>query len=165
MPTPRFLIRNYVPLAAWGIMTVWLIFLAVFTWLFIRDGGFHQFSIAVEISILILFWMFGIAGALYVYNVELTKLVVERRSTERGTGISAVATAIKPWSRTVEIIPEESLRSLQIQTDKDSEGCEYFRLVLTTPGGRSYTLREGHDRDTVHATVSQIMDILTATRP
>ncbi len=141
-------------------MAVWLIFLAIFTWLFNRDGGFHQFSIEIELGILALFWLFGIAGASHVYNIELTKVVFENRSADSNTEISAAVIAIKPWSRTVENLPADSFRDLEIQRLKDSDGDEYFSLVFTTPGGRKYTLREGHDHGTVHATLTQINEVL-----
>lgn len=66
-PAQPIVIRNLMPLMGWIFMAIWMSGIAVFTWLFFREGGFNQFDPWLERGLMALFWVFGVAcsGAMF----------------------------------------------------------------------------------------------------
>jgi hypothetical protein len=61
-------------LAGFIFMIVWIAMLALFTFIFIRDGGFHQFSMPIELGILGGFWIVGLFGAAHFGSLQGTRI-------------------------------------------------------------------------------------------
>lgn len=136
----RFEMRNDMALVGWSFMTVWFGMLSLFTWLFVRDGGFHQFDPLLETGIMLMFWVFGLAGGGYLFAVPRVALRVSE-------GIVEVT---ERWllRRRVERFAVAAL-AVRIVDGKDDEGDPYFTCVVTLPSGRTIVAKESHDRATV----------------
>lgn len=119
-------------------MAIWLGFLGVFTWLFIKDNGFHQFTPPIELSIMGLFWVFGFAGASYCFSFSMTKFVLENTSI--------TLTEIKPWSYKVNHLRKPDLQNLDIYTERDNEGDYIFILKMTILDGRQFTIFQDKEK-------------------
>lgn len=146
-------LRNDTALFGWGFMAVWTGMLGVFTWLFWRDNGFHQFHPAVESGILGLFWVFGLGGCAYFFGIP--RIVLDLRNG------SAVVREQWLLGQRVEECPATSDLAPVLVKGKDSEGDPYFRCTVTTPSGRTVTVAEGHDRERVEAVRARLAAALS----
>ncbi len=121
----------------WVFMAIWLGMLTIITWLFLRDDGFHQFSRPVEAGIILMFWVFGIGGAAYLFSHPLIRLV--RR------GDSLIVTERWLLRRRDCTVAIADLAPPRIDETVDSEGDPYFCCILDLPGGRAVAFSE-HNR-------------------
>lgn len=147
-PAKPILIRNLMPLAGWIVMAVWLSMLALFTLVFIREGGFHQFDPVLEMGVMVLFWLFGWAGGAYVFSLPLTCVTVA----------GGMVHIRQRWliRRNDNSFAIDRLPAPIIRQTTDNDGEPYFRLTLTA-GGRDVTLREGNDRGSLELLRTQLM--------
>jgi hypothetical protein len=138
-------------IAGWIFMAIWLGFLGIFTWVFIRDGGFRQFEPALERAVLMLFWVFGVAASAYIFSMPIVTLAV--------TGDDFIAR--ERWLRSTRVsrfpIGPESRPA--IRRTKDSEGDDLFLAEVTTPDGRRISLGGRSDLDSARAWLSA-MDLI-----
>ena len=47
----RVVFSNNMAIAGWIFMSIWLTGLCLITWVYVRDGGFHQFDPLIEVAI------------------------------------------------------------------------------------------------------------------
>lgn len=127
-------IRNDWPIVGWVFGGLWLFGLVVFTWFYARDGGFNQFDPAVEAGVMLLFWMFGMVVAAETVARSCMHLTIEDGC--------AVLIRTWLWRRRREILAPSSLRDVEIQRGRDSDGDPYYKLVLTTGAGEPLVLSE-----------------------
>lgn len=126
-------------IAGWIFMAIWLSFLCLFTWLFIRDGGFHQFAPPLEAGILLLFWLFGIAGARHMFGTPIVTLCLD----------GVVFVLRERWLRghresRFEVTDESRPAIRKI---KDSEGDDRYLLEVRTAEGRRVAVCGYGDRE------------------
>ncbi|WP_155914578.1 hypothetical protein [Asticcacaulis sp. AC460] len=138
-------------------MSIWMSFLCLMTWVFLRDGGFGQFSQPVEIGIMLLFWVFGAAGSADLFKRPLVHTTI--------THGDITVHQFWPWKTDAERFRPRDVEPPAIHTAKDSDGDNFFRLVLTTPKGRDVTLSESHDRDRIETLLSQVMAHFAVSAP
>lgn len=139
----QFELRNNLVILGWVLMSVWILFLVIFTWIFFRDHGFRQFSYEVEIAILICFWIFGFGGAAQVFTQPRTHLKIGY------DGRVTLKIASLTDRRTLDLTREE-LAQTEIRTDFDSDGDSYS-LMLKTNRGESFVLKTSNDRGEIEA--------------
>ncbi len=152
VPTERFILRNNIAIVVWIFGAIWIGMLFLFTWLFIRDGGFHQFDPPIETAIMLIFWVFGFGCYHHIAGLSRTSLIVEN-------GRVTVSERWPCHGRTEQFDPDE-IGAPILETGRDSEGDPYFRCVLTTPAGHAVSVAEGNDRDTVDAAHRRLLAAL-----
>lgn len=121
-------------------MSIWMSGISVFTWLFFRDGGFHQFDPWLERGVMALFWVFGVAGCGAMLGQPLTYVTFTAGTVHVG----------QRWllKHQQESFAINRLSAPEIHQRKDSDGDPYYTLVLTA-GGRDIVLKEGNDKPTL----------------
>lgn len=125
----------------WIFMSVWLCGISLISWVFVRDGGFHQMHPLLEVGIMLMFWMFGLAGGGYLFSQTRVRLTVEN-------GAVTLREAL-PWKRSEERFPVSTIEVPPVLRERDSEGDPYFRCVIVTPAGRRVSMGESHDEETM----------------
>lgn len=141
-----------VAIAAWIFMAIWLAFLVIFTWLFIRDGGFGQFPAAVERCIVVLFWVFGAAGSAYAFGMPVVTLALDgetfvlREYVLRGRRESRFA--VTSESRPV------------MRKTRDAEGDDVYLVEVKTPDGRRIAVGGSGDEESSLGLISAMDRII-----
>jgi hypothetical protein len=119
---------NNMAVVGWVFMSIWLAGLCMITWLYVRDGGFHQFDPLIEVGIMLMFWLFGLGGASHLFGMPRVHITVESRmATIRET---------LPWSVREDIFSTRALKALPLKFERDSDGDPYYSCLIETPGGR-----------------------------
>jgi hypothetical protein len=126
---PHAPITNHSAAFGWGFMAIWLGMLALFTGLFVREGGFHQFSRDIEIAILSVFWLGGLAGVVQVLSNPLIR--VER------IGDDLIVTERWPLSSRRHRLPAGTPPPATVAAERDSDGDTYYACRLILPDGRA----------------------------
>lgn len=138
---PESVFRNNLAIFGWGFMGIWMAMLCLITWLFVRDGGVHQFDPLVETSIMLLFWVFGLAGSAELFVVPRVRVTV--RDGE------VIVREDLIWRGKTQRMAAASVAPPRIRQEKDSEGDLYYQGQLALPDGRYVTFAESHDRTRV----------------
>jgi hypothetical protein len=139
--------------AGWIFMSVWMWGLLMMTYVFIRDGGFHQFNPLAEVGVMALFWLFGAAGCGHSFNLPRTHISIENgivRATEKW-----------PWRRRVEEAPAKDAIVSAVIRGRDDEGDPYYTCTITLPSGRPLTFAESHDESRVEAARAKLLSALS----
>ena len=71
-------------IAGWVFMGIWFLFLTMFTYMFLRDGGTGQMDYEFEAVIFLVFWAVGLAGGSHCYSIPIVKI------TKADAGIKSV---------------------------------------------------------------------------
>lgn len=137
------ILSNRIAGFAWGFMAIWVAMLALFTYLFLRDGGFHQFNPLIETGIMGLFWMFGLAGLGHAASKPLVFL----DATPEGLTV----TQRFPTRRVVDIVPAHQIPEPVVLHDRDDDGDPYFICELALAGAPPVVIAEGHALEDVEA--------------
>ncbi|MGH6644105.1 MAG: hypothetical protein ACRED3_15570 [Bradyrhizobium sp.] len=156
MSSAPLIIRNAIAIFGWVFMSLWLAMLCLFTWLFIREGGFHQFPLIVEIGIMAMFWLFGWAGGAHSFNVPVTVLKTD------GRGV--VISERRVWKREHVWIARDAISTIDVSAGKDSDGDAYYKLLLAEVSGRQFVLAESSDRARVEAVRDKLQASLAGMR-
>lgn len=152
MSSETLLFRSYGALAGWIFMAIWTSFLTVFTWIFLRDGGFHQFAIDVETAILLLFWVIGLAGLSYALQQPLVRM------RHDPTGYLHV-TQVWPWRRLQTRCALCLLPLPVITVHADSDG-DHYTCVLTMPGAGKVLFYSHPDRQEAEASCARLAALI-----
>ncbi|MBU2193872.1 MAG: hypothetical protein KJ796_20870 [Alphaproteobacteria bacterium] len=145
--------RNNMAVVGWVFMAIWTGMLVLFTWLFIREGGFNQFSPPVEIGIMALFWLFSVGGCRFFFampRVQVTIVLSEVVVRERWA-----------WRLREERFSLRKLAAPVFSEEKDSDGDAYFKSTLTLPSGRKVDIAEAHDKKAVQAAHDRLIAAMT----
>lgn len=137
MTNPAFVIRNNSAVFGWVFCALWIGMLGVFTWIFLRDGGFHQFDPLTEGIILGVFYICGFGAFLYFFNISRVEVKIAHGEV--------IVRERWVFSARVERFPVTQMGIPLVVRDKDSDGDPVFLCKITTPAGRTITLRETHD--------------------
>lgn len=143
MAYERLVLKNNSAAFGWGFMTIWLAGLCLISWLFLRDGGFHQLDPAVETGIMLMFWLFGLGGAGYLFNQPRVRLSLE--------GGMVTLREVVFWRVREETFPAVDLGLPPIRHERDSDGDPYYSFMVATPSGREAAVCVSHDKATVEA--------------
>jgi hypothetical protein len=143
-PSP-LTVTNRSAAVGWAFMAIWLAMLAVFTWLFVRDGGFHQFSYPTEVATIALFWLAGISGAVWVCSHPVIR--IDRQDQH------LVVCQTWPHRSSVESVGIAALPPPRLTMERDDEGDLYFRCMIDMPDGRTVTFLQTPDKAQAEAAV------------
>lgn len=148
----RLEFRNNMAVAGWVFMAIWTGFLCLFTYIFMRDGGFRQYDPAVEWAILGLFWLFGLGGCSYFFGTPRFRMTV----------VNGQVTVNERWllRRSTETFSLKVMADPVVIRDKDSEGDPYFRCRAITPSGRRIIVSESNDEETVRNACQRLSDAI-----
>lgn len=146
------IIRNDTPIFGWVFAAIWFGFLSIFTWLFVRDGGFRQFDYTLEVMILAGFWLFGFGGLMPLVFTPRTRFALGYRKAE--------LTRRWLWRHTTHTLPADILATAQVRTDKDSDGDPHYSLILVPPGGDVITLKSSGDCADIEALREKLVSAL-----
>jgi hypothetical protein len=141
-----------VAIAAWIFMAIWLTFLGIVTWLYIRDGSFGQFPPAVERGIVVLFWVFGAAGSAYVFGMPLVTLALD--------GDTFVAREYALRGRRESRFPVTSESRPIMRKTRDAEGDDVYLVEVKTPDGRRIAVGGSSDMECSLALISAMDRII-----
>lgn len=139
-------IRNNMALVGWTFMSVWMGGVGLMTYAYLRDGGFHQFNPLIEVVIVLMFWLFGLAGCSQFFSMPRIRITIS----------DGLATVTERWllRRRVETVPVATLVANVVQR-RDSEGDPYYRCEVTLPSGRMVVARESHDPAVAEAALAR----------
>lgn len=137
----RLEFRNNLAIAGWVFMAIWTGILCLFTYIFMRDGGFRQYDPAFEWATLGLFWLFGLGGCSYFFGTPRYRVIVA----------GGQVTVREAWlmRKSTETFPLADLAAPELLREKDSEGDPYFRCRIKTPLGHPIIVSESNDEETV----------------
>ena len=71
-------IRNDTAVAGWIFIAIWLAGVCLMTAGYFANGGFHQFDPLIEAGVVLLFWMFTLAGLAELATKPRTRLTIDR---------------------------------------------------------------------------------------
>ena len=111
----------------WGFMAIWDAGVCAMTYVFQRDGGFHQFDYILELGVVALFWMFGFAGTSWFLSRPLTRLKREADTLE--------ALFIWPWTLQRYRTPIAALPEPRLQVEDYGREDETWFCALDLPEG------------------------------
>ncbi len=134
-------------------MSIWMLGLLMITYVFIRDGGFHQFNPLAEVGVMGLFWLFGAAGCGHIFNLQRIHISVANH----------VVTATEKWPirrRSEQAAAKDVVVSAIIRAT-DDEGDPHYRCAIKMPSGRSLIFAESHDEATVEAVRARLLAALS----
>jgi hypothetical protein len=147
--------KNNIAAFEWIFMLVWTAMLAIFTWLFIREGGFGEFQYFVEMAVIAAFWLFGAGFSAYFFKRARVHLsVADGKVLLRESWL---------WRSREESFPLAALAPAILVEEKDSEGDPYFRCAVLTPAGRTITICEGHHQPDVEAARDRLSRFMAET--
>jgi hypothetical protein len=141
-PALRREFRNDRALAGWIFMIIWLSFLACFSYLFVRDGGFPQLGIW-GLPVMGLFWVFGLGGLCSAGSVARLRLAL---------GADGVTLSERfLFERREKRYRSRDIAAPQVEAGKDGEGDTCYFCVLAFADGRHVRITEGSDRAEIDA--------------
>lgn len=132
--TEHEVFRNRRSLANWIFMSLWMGMLILFTWFFLRDGGFHQFSHEIEVGIMLVFWLGGLAGLSAMFRSPL--IHVQRR------GDRIIVTERWLLRRRIRDIPVAKIGPPRVRETTDSDGDRLYSCLIDLPDGDSIAFHE-----------------------
>lgn len=145
--TQQIRVRSNVAIAGWIFMAIWFGGVAMMTYVFLRDGGFRQFNPLLETGVVLLFWVFGLAGCAEMFSKPRTDLEIRD-----GGGV-----LVERWllRRSVTRFGPETLRTARLVRHADSDGDSY-ECRLTLADGRMTAVKQSPVREDIEALVEQI---------
>ena len=151
-PDERRVASDKGAIAGWIFMAIWLSFLGLFTWIFIRDGGFHQFAPPIELGILLFFWCFGVAGSADIFGIPIVTLAI--------CGDDFIVR--ERWLRSTRAsrFPIGRQSRPAIRKTKDSEGDELFLAEVTMPDGSKIPVCGRGDLESAEAWLSAMDHVI-----
>ena len=127
-------------------MAIWLGMLTLFTYFFMRDGGFHQFDLPIEVGIMLFFWTAGLGGTNYAFSMPMTYIWVRDGHVE--------ISEVWPFRRAFNRFPVCDISPSVIRKKLDSDG-DTFTSQFDVPGGRTIILGISNDLEDAEKQVSE----------
>ena len=133
-------IRNDTAVAGWIFMAIWLAGVCLMTAGYFTNGGFNQFDPLIEAGVVLLFWMFTLAGLSELATKPRTRLIVDR------SGVVLV----RMWLfKRLEVRLDRSfLGAVSIGTERQ-EGDDAYRLDIALPSGEQVAIRRSNCRQEI----------------
>jgi hypothetical protein len=152
---PPLVIRSDIALAGWAFMAIWCSGMVLVTLGYAAAGAFHQFDPLIEAGVLMLFWVFTLAGLAELGSKPRTRLTLD--------GAGAVLVRIWPMRRREDRIPGASLASIVVGAERDNDGDLTYRLDLVLPSGEEVSIRQSADREELEKLREQILAAVPTT--
>ncbi len=137
------IIRSDIAVAGWAFMAIWSFGVVMMTWGYFAWGGFGQFDALVEAGVVMLFWVFTLGGAAEMLSKPRSRLTIDRSG--------AVLVRVWPTRRREDRLPRSVLATVDIATERDSDGDDTYRLELTLPSGEEVVIRQSRLREEVES--------------
>lgn len=147
------LVVNRVAIFAWIFAGVFLVMVAVFTALLVRDGPPPGYSATAMSALLAAFWLAGLGLAAFASSKPYVRVAV----TPDGL---TVVTWRYPFSRVSRTVRTERVMPATVVESQDDEGAPYFLARATLADGTTVDLGEGHDRDTCEDLCTRFNELL-----
>lgn len=116
-------------------MSIWVSFLVIFTFIFVRDGGFHQFHPQWELAILAGFWFFGFSVSAYFFSLPITILEIKNNQI--------TLSEIWLFKKEIHLLKKADIKELYIKSHLDSDGDSH-ELILQTHK-KNFPIRQSND--------------------
>lgn len=142
------LFRNRMAWALWIFMAIWMTFLALMTWVTLRDGPPDGYSWEIMWVVLFGFWTFGLAASVWASSVRTVRVEV----TDTG---AVEITWRSPFSVERRRVEAADAPQAEMIYGKDSDGDPYFTSRVTLADGATADIAEGHDEATVEAVTAR----------
>ncbi len=158
-PTPSnespLILRYRMAWAVWLFMACWLAMLGVMTYIFVRDGGFHQDGVP-DLLVMMVFWLFGIGGAGWAFSQRGVRVEITRGEVRIDEYVL--------WWRTRTLARPDAVHVPTLRHDRDSDGDDTYRCVLRLRdrhgATREVTVAQSNDRDEAQATRERVLAAL-----
>ena len=140
----RAIFRNRVAWAIWIFMGIWMTFLALMTWVMLRDGPPPGYSAPTIWAILFVFWLFGSAVSAWASTIRTVQVEV----TDSGAVLVTWRSPSGAERRRIEaadVPPEEMIHGA------DNDGDPYFTSRVTLADGATIDLAESRDEAAIEA--------------
>jgi len=141
--------RNNAAVFLWGFMGAWMLMLALFTCLYVRDGDNGEKMLPL---VLMAFWLFGWAACHWAFGHARVRV-------EIGHG-RVLAREVYAWSTRENRYAASDVFVPDVVEEKDSDGDPYFKCLLRLPDGRSLTVAESHSRPRMEARRAELLAAL-----
>lgn len=148
---------NRVAAFAWAFSAFFLLVVAAFTFLLIRDGPPPGYSATASGALLAAFWLVGLGLAAYASSRPQLRVSME-------PGGVTVVTWRYPLRRLSRTVPPEQLGSATVVRSQDDEGEPYYSARVALADGTAIDLLEGHDRDSCDAVCRRFNESLARHR-
>jgi hypothetical protein len=152
-PTVRVVFRNRMAAFLWCFCAVWLAMLGAMTWVLLRDGAPAGTSPALVHGGFVLFWLAGAGGAAWAASRPCFRAQVDPAG-----GVELIWRY--PHRAVRRSLPPGSVGPATVVESEDSEGDPYFHARVEAPGGSSFDLAEGHDRERCERACERFNDAL-----
>lgn len=150
---PQRVFRNDKALIGWIFMSVWLGFLACFSYLFLRDGGIPQLG-SWGLPVMGFFWVFGL-GAL-----SSVAAMARIRLTLGADGVVLRESFL--FSRSEQHYRSGAITAPYVSTGKDSDGDPYHYCMVAFADGHRAAVAESGDRAEMDAVCTRLQASLQA---
>lgn len=131
-------------------MMIWMSFLVMMTYVFIRDGGFHQFEPQIEMAIIFGFWVFGLGGSGYFFSQPAVTLQI--------TPNQIIATEIWLTKKETHPLKKEDVKDIYIRAHRDSDGDSY-ELILQTQT-KDFAIKQSPALEEIEALKAKLQSLI-----
>lgn len=144
----RAIFRNRVAWAIWIFMGIWMTFLALMTWVMLRDGPPPGYSAPTIWSVLFVFWLFGTAVSGWASTIRTVHVEV----TDSG---AVLVTWRSPFGAERRRIEAADVPPAETIYGADNDGDPYFTSRVTLADGATIDLAESRDEAAIEAATAQ----------
>jgi hypothetical protein len=140
--------RNRMAWALWIFMGIWMFFLALITYVTLRDGPPPGYSWQTMWAVLFFFWTMGLAATAWASTQRIVRVEVT------DTGALDVTWRWPFWveRRRVEAV---DVPPAEMVYGADSDGDPYFTCRVTLANGTTVDLAESRDEASIVATAAR----------
>jgi hypothetical protein len=144
----RAFFRNRMAWAIWIFMGIWMTFLALMTWVMLRDGPPPGYSASTIWAILFVFWLFGSAVSAWASTIRTVQVEV----TDSG---AVLVTWRSPFGAERRRIEAADVPPAEMIHGADNDGDPYFTSRVTLADGATVDLAESRDKASVEAATAR----------
>ena len=150
--------RNNVAAFLWGFSAIFLLFVAVMTYVFIRDGAPSGHSPIILTGVMVLFWVGACGLTLFSASKHCLRVTVKSDS-------HISITWRFPFRKEERIVARADLAPASVVESTDDEGAPYFYARVPLQDGTMIDLAEGHDRGACEATCTRFNAVVWGGSP
>ena len=140
--------RNNKAAFIWGFSAVFIVIVAVMTFLLLRDGPPGGMSPLLAASLMGIFWLGGTGLCGYAAGRGCSQVTVRQDA-------SIQILARYPLRRGTRTLEHSHCAAAQATESTDDEGTSYYYARVALADGTSINLYEGHDREACQSTCAR----------
>lgn len=150
---PQLIAQNRKPVFGWVLILIWLAALAGGTLSFAKNSRQVSLPEGAGAAILGLFWMAGLGAAGFLLRIPRLSVMLE--------GPDMVVREHWLIHTRQERFPRARPVDVRVDEERDSDGDPYFICRLTVPSGRTFKVKEGHQRHEVEDACRRLQALST----